>query len=1197
MATEVQPRTRSVTKHESFVELQIERARRRIRALDAAALGLVFLLVSMAYGLGMTFLDRWLDLAPAIRLAGFVAYAVTAVLFVAIAGFRMFSRRINPYYAARQIEQTLPDAKNSVVNWLDLRDANLVPAIRGALGQRAARDLKQADLDRAISARRTVWLSGAVLALALVALVLYVLGGGQFVSLLERAFAPFKEVAIATRTTLTILQPEGGDAIVPVGRPVRFRVRVEGRVPRVNQPDSLKLHYRYNPADPCVEQGLDLDVDNEWTTTVLADQVQNGFWYKISGGDTSTPEYQVRVMSLPQATRFDVKYHYRPYRNRPDQLVRYPNENAVYPHVKAHRGTEVTLTARANRAVRSGSLEMNLGGIRKEFPGELLAGDPEALRFQFTLEHSGTFALHFVAKEGESNTDRTPHRIDVLPDRSPVVTLREPGKDVELPANGTLQLKGWAEDDFGLKAMTLRLRVDKGPVLEAKPYRAGKSFRLDNGDYPDKLDYQDFVALEQVKNAKGVQVPLTPGMQVKYWLEATDNCDYPDKNGNVGRSKEFTVKIVPATGNKKEQQEKRQQAQKDQQRHEQQQDKQLDHQNEKSSEKEAQQGDSGDGQKGSSRQGQADKRQKDFEKKAKQLDDALKDKAREDRSKGQAKGEQPSQTKGASKEQGTGKEDGQAGASKKQQATAKEQPGKQKDQGQGSQQGQQAEAKDAGSSQTGKAHPQSPDQPKDNGKANAGSKNTGAKDDGAGAKGASKPKNEQASAKGQKEGTTGQGSPEASAAAGESKDAGQTKSGQANAQAKDGGKQGRLQPKAAAKDDGKGNTGASTSGGGNTKEAPKNQAAQAKPDGGAGKSPDGQTKPEGPSQAEKGQTAQGQAKGEQQSPKGTAKKEGSAGRDGAENAAVKKEGSSDGSPRADSKQAQPDQARDAGVAKDDREPADQRQAQGQQPSNATMDDVAKLNEALKRGKEEAADDLARINKEATDPQVRKAAEEALKNAGRQAKASGQEQSPGPGKKSDGRADLSGTKSPGDDHTPNKAGSSGKEDSAKADGQKSETGKGNSGAGGKPEAGKEQSGQRKQPGGVPLAPGTGQFDDDPAKRPANDDFAGRGGMLQLEDLKSKVTPELLKKLNWSDKDWQQFQAQARQYEMSRKRQQQMAGMEKTRAGSSLLPSTGPRKVDSTGEPRSDDLSAGQALPPPEFRDAQRAFTSRPDPRKN
>src|SRR5206468_11877391 len=42
---------------------------------------------------------------------------------------------VNPQFLARRLEQTVPDAKNSVINWLDLREEPLAPVIRGSLGR------------------------------------------------------------------------------------------------------------------------------------------------------------------------------------------------------------------------------------------------------------------------------------------------------------------------------------------------------------------------------------------------------------------------------------------------------------------------------------------------------------------------------------------------------------------------------------------------------------------------------------------------------------------------------------------------------------------------------------------------------------------------------------------------------------------------------------------------------------------------------------------------------------------------------------------------------------------------------------------------------------------------------------------------------------------------------------------------------
>src|SRR5205823_5721825 len=105
---------------------------------------------------------------------------------------------------------------------------------------------------------------------------------------------PFEKKPIATRTEITLLNPLGGDATVQVRQDLTFRVRLEGRVPKVNQPDAPKLHLRYHPSDPYLVRPLEPDADGDWSRLVPADEIQGGFWYKITAGDAETPVYQVK---------------------------------------------------------------------------------------------------------------------------------------------------------------------------------------------------------------------------------------------------------------------------------------------------------------------------------------------------------------------------------------------------------------------------------------------------------------------------------------------------------------------------------------------------------------------------------------------------------------------------------------------------------------------------------------------------------------------------------------------------------------------------------------------------------------------------------------------------------------------------------------------------------------------------------------
>jgi len=124
-------------KHELFVEHQLERVRKRIHVLDLGRLGLLLGAIVLAHALVMSLIDlsggphaaKWV----AVLRYGIWGVSLAGFLFLGCALLLRLSARINPYFAARQIEETIPDAKNSVVNWLDLKKEPLPPVVKMAL--------------------------------------------------------------------------------------------------------------------------------------------------------------------------------------------------------------------------------------------------------------------------------------------------------------------------------------------------------------------------------------------------------------------------------------------------------------------------------------------------------------------------------------------------------------------------------------------------------------------------------------------------------------------------------------------------------------------------------------------------------------------------------------------------------------------------------------------------------------------------------------------------------------------------------------------------------------------------------------------------------------------------------------------------------------------------------------------------------
>src|SRR5262249_39918683 len=139
-----------------------------------------------------------------------------------------------------------------------------------------------------------------------------------------------------------------------------------------------------------------------------------------------------------------VTYEYRPYFKWKKQTYRVVN----LPDVESYAGTKVTLDYYATPPPKDRPLEMEFGSETKTIvKGERIASTPGHLRFEFVLNQDGRYRLGYTSEAGETIRDPHSYGIKVLPDRIPQVTLTKPGKDIELPANGVLQVVGMATDD------------------------------------------------------------------------------------------------------------------------------------------------------------------------------------------------------------------------------------------------------------------------------------------------------------------------------------------------------------------------------------------------------------------------------------------------------------------------------------------------------------------------------------------------------------------------------------------------------------------------------------------------------------------------------------------------------------------------------------------------------------------------------
>jgi hypothetical protein len=1124
-------------KHDAFVSEKIADAISRIRTLEITV-GICGLFVGvLVYGQVLALIDMRLLLPEVVRqlLLGLFlgAAGVWSYLFI----YRPWRMGINPYYAAQVLEANTPGTQNGALNWLDMRDIPEASHARGLVGQRAAKELSKADLERAISGERATWTGAAAVLLFLFAFILALLVGPRlFLTHLNRVYFPYSFSALPSGSThITIVWPEGGDVTVVNGEATSVKVHLEGRVPAATDPDVPKIRYRHDENEPWSERPLKQQEEKrKWDVDLSGEDIQNGIQYYVTAGNATTEYHRISTEAPPLIEDFQATYFFRQYTGRTKEVRR---ERPI----EALVGTAVELRVKTNRTLAADTpcLELTLpSGAKRITSGTILPDDPTAFSVKLTLEESGRYRLHFANTRRINFHDADQgYELKAIRDEPPTVELTHPGRDVALPANALLPLEGWAADDIGLKNLTLRLRVLDGSPLQPKVYRELDSLKQKHGNYPTYVKYKEFLDLTKLREGGGKVFTPKVGQKIEYWLEASDACDLPG-GPHVVPTKHYRIEVVEADPDTAGQGEQRKQAGKDKADHDKQQDQAFAQEDaarkedNDRKEKGGQQGGGGNdpqqgpGQQGNGGGGQGQNNAEDNNtlNQADKLNNALdnQEKKNQEGQGGQGGGtgkEQKKEQGGESKEGGEGKQEKkEQGGESKEGATGEQKnqagQGKEKGNGMNMAQNQPAEKKEGGQQGAGENKPEG----KEGGQQGMGQQ-------GMNQAGESKPGEKQG------ENKPGQGK--------------EQQNGQGNASER---KEGNA--------------------------AGKEGAAQGKENGGQGKETAGENKTP-PTPGGQPSEAKSNERGNPQGP--PAGKE--QGNKTAENNPAEQKAPPEGQPQGTSKPGA--QARDM-----------------KDPRQARPEDVERLkNQAAEPSKERseaAGKELDRIQKEANDPAVREAAKEALDEMKQNAAPCQCKKGGGTGA---GMADGGAEAKPGAEGMAG-AGDAKPQPGMGQQGQQAEA-KENGGMGGNPmkaenaPVGKERG---NVPGGGAL-PGMGQ---ERTEEPPMGQGQGNGPEvkpekaapapateLQLQKFKNAVNPDILKDLRMSPEEFERF---LKKYEDLAKRT--AAATEKvpgSQAGAGNLPALGGANTPTTPgtQPTGPGLTT-RPLPPPGYREANKEF---------
>lgn len=474
--------------YDDFIRHHLDRARSGIRWADilTAAVGLAVFLVG--YLLAFAVLDHWVvagGFGPTARVAMLAAVLAAATGWVAAKVVRPVLRRVNPLYAAHEIERAHPEFAGTLFGLVDAEREDggrgVRPAIAAALRKRAATGLAEVDPDETVDRGMLMRLSYALLALAVLGSLYALFSPKSLGNAAARAFVPTSATETATRTRIVEVVP--GDATLAAG-------------------EVLEIVCEYADADP--ERAVVLfttddrrAVGEEVELLPVPDRVKRlaATWAGVSGsGVVGSAEYVVRVGD-DEAGPFRLKVLTPPAPEvaavtlAPPAYTGLPASESSDPVVAGVEGTEVTLSVDCDRPLRTAKVvfadEAEFAEPAEEVTLSAVGGegeDAQTFRYEarWTLEirpdgsSPAFYRIEAVDEAGVATVRPPVYPVEVRPDLPPVVKIGRPKSPVTAKSRAVVPIEWAAADpDFALRDVILRLEKNGSDVPRVVPLYEG----------------------------------------------------------------------------------------------------------------------------------------------------------------------------------------------------------------------------------------------------------------------------------------------------------------------------------------------------------------------------------------------------------------------------------------------------------------------------------------------------------------------------------------------------------------------------------------------------------------------------------------------------------------------------------------------------------------------------------------------------
>ncbi len=452
----------------SFVDRQLQRAMTQVRIIDMVGGFLMWGSLTLGFLLMLAITDAWIfPLSVTARVIALILIVGVSLLYLFRSIWPLVTRRINPMFAAKMLEEGQQDLNNSLVNFLSFRDAPSLARRRifEAMANRAAVDLSSVSIESTIDRAKLIRFGYLLVALVAVCAGYMIFSPKNPLATVARIVAPLADVPPPARVEIVTIEP--GNLEVTFGQSVEVTAEVKG----LSSNEEVELIF--TTADrQHVDQTIPMTWDqNRGVHTALLTTgpsgIEHSLVYQVLAGDARSRQFTVTLRQSPTASIEQISIV-------PPNYTSLPIRKQSQGDVSGVEGTVIEIEGVSNFPLQTAVLELLRKGdgfsdrsdpsrkpakrIRMTVQGDRFIG-----RFPLELAEDRTSALYsdyriaLLTDNKETNENPSHYQIDVFPDMAPEIEWIQPTENtVELPVNGKLRIETRAVDrDFAIQRVEL----------------------------------------------------------------------------------------------------------------------------------------------------------------------------------------------------------------------------------------------------------------------------------------------------------------------------------------------------------------------------------------------------------------------------------------------------------------------------------------------------------------------------------------------------------------------------------------------------------------------------------------------------------------------------------------------------------------------------------------------------------------------